>query len=240
MVAWGGMASVYAQASAGGRKQAPASTPDTIRAPQQLNETYEAERARFADSAIYNGTYVKLDLFNSAFEAIRFKGAVQNYEAMVSVRLRQRFYPTIELGYALASDEANGGAYKGQGGFLRVGTDINGLKKHPESPHALLVGVRIATAYQGYDLTNVTRNSSYWQTNFADYTDLRRADVWGEVVAGCNVQIAKGFHMGWHIRLKVLFTRSASEDGPLPYYIPGFGFRDDINWGFNYYIGWKF
>ena len=229
----------YAQAPAGERPIEPGA-PDTIRPPQQLNETYEAERTRFADSSIYNGTYVKLDLFNAAFEPIRSKGTVQDYELMVSVRLRNRFYPTIEFGYARAADVANGGAYKGQGGFIRVGTDLNGLKKHPESPHALLVGVRICTAYQGYDLTDVAHNDMYWKVERTDYLNVRRADVWGEVVAGCNVQIAKGFHMGWYIRLKALFTRTSSDNGPLPYYIPGFGYRDAMNWGFNYYVGWKF
>ncbi len=218
-----------------------AQAPDTIRVPEQsLSETYEAERHRMRDTTIYHGTYVKLDLFNPAFEAIRSKGKVQDYEVMVSVRLKQRFYPAIELGYAQARDSAAGGHYAGKGGFIRLGTDINGLKKHPESPHALLVGVRIATAVQGYELTDVYRHDDYWQTAKASYTGVTRADVWGEVVGGCNVQIAGGFHMGWYIRLKVLFTRSGSNNGPLPYYIPGFGYRDDMNWGFNYYIGWKF
>lgn len=218
-----------------------AQTPDTIRVPEEaLSETFEAERMRMRDSSIYQGTYVKLDLFNPILEAARSKGEVQDYELMVSVRLKQRFYPAIELGYARASDNTANGHYKGQGGFIRIGTDINGLKKHPESPHALLVGVRIATAYQGYELTDIYRNDPYWQTPRANYTSLSKCDVWGEVVGGCNVQIARGFHMGWYVRLKVLFTRTDSDNGPMPYYIPGFGYRDDMNWGFNYYIGWKF
>ena len=220
---------------------AAAQTPDTIRVPdQQPSETYEAERHRTRDTAVYQGTYVKLDLFNPAFEALRAKGRVQDYEVMVSVRLKQRFYPAIELGYAQAKDSANGGHYSGKGGFIRLGTDINGLKKHPESPHALLVGVRIGTAVQGYDLTGIYRHDDYWQTARGTYTGITRADVWGEVIGGCNVQIAGGFHMGWYIRLKVLFTRTDSDNGPLPYYIPGFGYRDDMNWGFNYYIAWRF
>ena len=27
---------------------------------------------------------------------------------------------------------------------------------------------------------------------------------------------------------------------PTPVYIPGYGNRDNIGWGVNYYIGWKF
>ena len=142
----------------------------------------------------------------------------------------------------------------GQGGFARLGLDINGLKKHPENPNALLVGLRIGTALQGYDLTNVSHNAPYWGDTRADYHNLFHADCWGEVVAGCQVQVYKGFQMGWYLRFKVLFTRTAKDinindqtttqqqlnNALLPYYIPGFGYRNDTNWGFNYYIAYSF
>jgi hypothetical protein len=46
--------------------------------------------------------------------------------------------------------------------------------------------------------------------------------------------------MGWYIRMKLLFTRNAKEGEVMPYYIPGLGFRKDFNWGFNYYLAYKF
>jgi len=45
------------------------------------------------------------------------------------------------------------------------------------------------------------------------------------------------FYMGWMGRLKVLFTRKGED---IPEYIPGFGTRDNIGWGLNYYLGWRF
>lgn len=203
-------------------------------------ETYAEEARRIKDSTIYQGTQIKLDIFNPVYEAARSKGGVQDYEIAVNVRLKQRYYPTLELGYAQAKDSADGGHFSGKGGFLRLGVDINGLRKHPESPHALLVGIRIATAYQHYSLTEIQTNTPYWSMATIDFPDQRRADVWGEVVAGCQVKIAAGFYMGWAARLKILFTRKAKNDGPLPYYIPGFGYRDDTNWGLNYYLGYCF
>ena len=162
--------------------------------------------------AIYQGTQVKLDIASPALIAGISKGQIQHYEIGVNVRLKDRFYPTLEAGYATP------------GGFIRVGTDINPLKKHPESPHALLVGVRIGTSVQKKGYT----------------------DCWGEVVAGCQVEIAKvqqtAFYMGWMGRLKILFTRDTiSKNGiTLPTYIPGFGNRDNTGWGINYYLGWRF
>ena len=49
--------------------------------------------------------------------------------------------------------------------------------------------------------------------------------------------------MGWMGRFKCLFTRQA-EGLPAneykPIYIPGFGKRDNIAWGLDYYIGVNF
>ena len=59
--------------------------------------------------------------------------------------------------------------------------------------------------------------------------------------------------MGWMGRFKALFTRTAkahiastlSQDNVdtsilMPVYIPGYGKRDNIGWGVNYYLGWRF
>ena len=195
----------------------------------------------YSDTAVYQGMNLKLDLANTTIEAALSKGKILSFEAAWNIRLKQRFYPTFEAGYARAETAANGGEHKGEGGFFRVGLDINGLKKHPERLNALLVGVRIGTGMQGYDLSGVTVNSPYWDgERKMDFYNQFRADCWGEVVAGCQVPVWEGLQMGWFVRLKILFTRSASDEEVMPYYIPGFGYRDDTNWGFNYYIGYKF
>jgi len=192
------------------------------------------------DSAIYQGLNLKLDIFTPILEAARSRGQVQDYELALNVRLRQRYYPTLELGYAMAKDSAESGRYQGQGGFFRAGLDINGLKKHVESPHALLVGIRVGTAYQQYTLTDVDRNNPYWTPEPRNYPRTGRWDVWGEVVAGCQVGIASGLTMGWYLRYKLMFTRKPGMGEGLPSYVPGFGYRNDSNWGINYYIGWFF
>ncbi len=195
----------------------------------------------YSDTAIYQGMNLKLDLANATIEAAVSKGKILSFEMAWNIRLKQRYYPTFEGGYARAETSADGGQHKGEGGFFRVGLDINGLKKHPERLNALLVGIRIGTGMQGYDLTNVAINSPYWEGNRKmDFYNQFHADCWGEVVAGCQVQVWEGLQMGWYVRLKILFTRKASDEKVMPYYIPGFGYRDDTNWGFNYYIGYKF
>lgn len=186
-------------------------------------------------NGIYNGTQIKLDILSPAMVSGMNQWKIQHYEIATNVRLANRFYPTLELGYT-GGKMAKGDSisYSGQGGFFRVGTDINPLKKHPESPHALLIGLRIGTAVQ----------------QFTNGTDLRNgiaADCWGEIVLGCQVEMAKvgktAFYMGWMGRFKFLFTRE-TEGIPATdmtaIYIPGYGKRNNIAWGANYYLGWRF
>ena len=175
-----------------------------------------------SNDSIYMGTQVKLDIASPILVPATHHWTMQHYEVAVNVRLAQRFYPTAELGYAGGQTAKDTLTYNGHGGFLRLGCDINPLKRHPEAPHALLVGVRLGTAVQ-------TKGET---------------DCWGEIVAGCQVEIAKvkntAFYMGWMGRFKTLFTRKAAVDNYPVIYIPGYGKYDNIGWGLNYYLGWRF
>ena len=179
-----------------------------------------------ANDSIYNATQIKLDIASPVVIAGIHQWGMQHYEIAANVQLAKRFFPTLELGYAGGKTHRGDSIqYKGQGGFFRVGCDINPLKKHKDSPHALLVGLRLGTAVQTKGYT----------------------DCWGEIIAGCQVEIAKvqktAFYMGWMGRFKVLFTRDKeglTADQMKPIYIPGFGNRDNIGWGLNYYLGWRF
>ena len=188
-----------------------------------------------ANDSIYNATQIKLDIASPVVIAGTHQWQMQHYEIAANVQLARRFFPTLELGYSGGKTHRGDSIqYNAHGGFFRVGCDINPLKKHKDSPHALLVGLRLGTAVQGWQHT-------------AQATSGTKADCWGEIIAGCQVEIAKvqktAFYMGWMGRFKVLFTRDKeglTADQMKPIYIPGFGNRDNIGWGLNYYLGWRF
>ncbi len=188
---------------------------------------------------IYKGLQVKLDIGSPILEIARSKAKVQSYEMAVNVNLLNRFFPTLELGYAQADRSLPSAIFQGKGGFARVGLDLSALKKKRENPNKLLVGIRLGTAGQDYTLTNLTLNDSYWHTQPTINIQDVHYDVWGEVVIGIQVQVYKDFYMGLAGRLKALFTRGKEGTIP-PYYIPGYGYKDDMNFGFNYYVAWDF
>ena len=199
----------------------------------------DVEKERNDSIPLYQGVNVKLDIAMPIIEAARSAGKIQDYEMAINVRLKNRFYPTLELGYALAECGADGAQHKGQGGFARLGMDLAIVKKG-ETENNLLIGLRFGGAYQNYDLTNVQVQTDYWQSNSIDFYNQNRFDCWGEIVVGCQVYLWKGLHMGWYGRVKLLLTRNVAEEQVLPYYVPGLGFRNDFNLGFNYYIGYRF
>ena len=196
-------------------------------------DTAELAIARRERKEIYQGTIVKLDILSPLLVSGLNHWSIQHYEVAVNVRLANRFYPTFELGYAGGQTQRGDSIfYNAHGGFFRAGADINPLKRNPGSPHALLVGIRVGTGFQP-----------------------RKVDCWGEIVAGCQVEICKGewrtakgkrsmaFYMGWQGRFKILFTReaenlTAAEMGPI--YIPGFGHRGNTGFGASYHLGWRF
>lgn len=199
----------------------------------------QSDSAEHVKPSVYNGMQIKLDIASPVVTPAVWQWKMQHYEIAANVQLVQRFFPTLELGYAGGrTNRGDSIAYNGHGGFFRVGCDINPLKKHKDSPHALLVGIRIGTAVQGFSHQLAAGNIRQ---------NLVQADCWGEIVLGCQVEIAKvqqtAFYMGWMGRFKFLFTRQneytpAAEQYAI--YIPGFGNRDNIGWGLNYYLGWRF
>lgn len=194
-----------------------------------------------ADS-VYQSATIKFDLGSAAYLPVRHKGDVQTYDFAASVRLFQKFFPTVEAGYAQArlTDYYGNNLYRGYGGFMRLGADYSVLKKYKGENH-LLVGLRVATSLQGYGYPALTRTGDYWQSDKASYSRLFGADAWGEIVAGVQVHIYKGLNMGWFVRYKILMTRGKTLDGIVrPAYILGYGQRDDTAFGWNYYIGWTF
>jgi len=198
-----------------------------------------AER-EYADSAVYQGMNIKLDVGNTVYTLASTRAQRQQYEIAVNANFLNKFYPTVELGYGLSHDVAAGGTYDGQGAFTRLGIDINPLRKGRNRDYALLAGLRLGVGLQQFSLTGVNLHDDYWNPSgvFYDYPAKFRADCWGELVAGLQIKVVGPFTMGWYARIHFLFTGSVGDHQP--YYIPGFGCVDASNFTFNYYVGYRF
>ena len=216
--------------------QAPIPQADSVQIQTAQDEPAQAQTEQQAQAKkhVYQATSIRIDLLNPVFELIRSKGHTYSVELAANVRLLNRLFPTLELGFAggfLQEKDAVTPIYNGRGEFMRIGLDINPLKKRPDALSYMTVGLRAGGAVQQLRTPALLVSSPKGETI---------ADAWGEVVAGVHVNIVAGFNMGWAVRMKFLFTGNLHGETTTPYYIPGYGFQDTMNWGFNYYLGYSF
>lgn len=208
------------------------------------NGTLQAETKapKASNDTVYKGTTVKLDLFNTVYTLAATGGKTYSYEAAANVNLLNKYFPTIEIGYAGADQTmANDAHFNGTGAFMRIGSDFNLMKKKKNtSGNFFLGGVRFGMAMQQFDTDNLLITDNYWNTTQTiNYTDQFKFDCWAEIVAGIQVNVYRNFTMGWAVRAKFLITRG-NEGQLYAWYIPGYGTKDTNNWGFNYYIAYTF
>ena len=105
----------------------------------------DIEKEKNDSIPVYQGVNVKLDIAMPIIEAARSAGRIEDYEMAINVRLKNRFNPTLELGYALAECGADGAQHKGHGGFARLGMDLAIVKKGA-TDNNLLIGLRCGGA----------------------------------------------------------------------------------------------
>lgn len=146
-----------------------------------------------------------------------------------SLSLWNWLFPTIEAGVGGARMAPQGGnfTYKGNPSlYARVGADYNFLyKSNPD--YKLMAGLRAGFSSFSYSLTDITVNDSYWgQTAHFSLPSQTSTALWGEILAGIRVNIARAWGLGWTFRYRFMFSCSES-DTSRPAYVPGYGARDN-------------
>ncbi len=190
----------------------------------------------------WQGGNIKVDIGNTIYEMAVSGADRLSFEAVLNFNLKRRFFPTIEGGFASAKHKVgNGATYSGKGAFGRIGLDINCFKPEHKSVwlNLILIGARVGFGTQKYDTNDLSLHDVYWGDSRIDFNGQVRTDVWVEVNASLQVNIYKGFTMGWGIRERILCTRGKKAN-VLPWYIPGYGVNKNASFGFNYYIGYRF
>lgn len=146
-----------------------------------------------------------------------------------SLNLRNRYFPTVELGMGMANSTPDEGnfTYKNNAAFYaKIGANYNFMyAKKPK--YQLYGGARLGFSSFKYDVKDITVNNGYWgdQQHF-DILDQKSSAFWGELLVGIQVGLFKNFSMGWTIRYHFMFHLKDNVNSR-PWYIPGYGTRDN-------------
>lgn len=197
-----------------------------------------AEQAIEDSIPFFRGVAVGVDLVGPVMRAI---GDYGQYEALIRVNLKDRYYPTIEIGYGTAdkTDDATGIKYKTSAPYGRIGIDFNVLKnKHDK--YRVLVGARYAYTSFNYDVGPLVINDPVWHNEATwEAKDQKCTYGWFEAVAGVDATIWKFIHMGWTFRYKARLHQKYDDAGE-PWYVPGYGKKGNSRLGATFNVTFEF
>lgn len=215
----------------------------------------QAPKEKSADEGpyypLYNGISVGVDLWGIGGKALG--SDYLSSEVSVDVNLKNRFFPTLEVGYG-HTDAWNeqGTNYKTGAPFFRIGMDYNALYKK-EHGHMMLVGVRYARSDFKYDIHalgvedpvyggmvgNPNLEDEIWKGSLPfNHTGMKGSMQWLEICLGIRAHIWKSLYMGWALRMRYKLSASNAEYGN-PWYVPGYGKYSSNTMGVTYTITYK-
>ncbi len=211
-----------------------------------LAQVKVAPKSQKDSKLTYNGWSAHADIASPLMGLAVNKGVLTG-EAGVDVNLSNRFFPTLEMGYgAVNAQVTNGSTYSAAAPFGRLGMNFNLLKTKDKEGNMKLhrnyayLGLRYGISLVDYQLANVPITRGYWDENqLLSWNGKNAYAGWGEVVAGVRVDMAKGFTMGWSIRMKLFLHTSLDEKQTL-WYVPGYGNSSGNTFTLNYTLGYTY
>ncbi len=179
-------------------------------------------------TALFRGFSVSADLVGPLMLKLSDYG---QYEAALKINLKDKYFPTVEIGYGKADhQEATGINYKTSAPYFRVGCDFNILKNKHDT-NVLYAGFRYAYTSYKDDINHPDFKDPVWGYNVRyEVTGNSCYYHWLEAVIGVDAKIIGPLHLGWSVRYKY---RLASDEGAIDksWYVPGFGISNSSRLG---------
>lgn len=189
---------------------------------------------------LYQGTMIGGDVAGAASKVLG--SDIMSTEAIVSVNLKNRFFPVAEIGYGSIDtiDDETDIHYKASAPYFRLGMDYNVFYRKPYLPGYFTVGLRYGFTSFDYDVQAPPLTDPNWGGTSipVDYKEVKTNVGWAELVAGMKANVYKGFYMGFTVRYRARLNMTKHENSE-PYYIPGFGKGEKNNFGITYNLIYK-
>ena len=145
-----------------------------------------------------------------------------------------RYFLTVDVGRWERDFIGETDSYSNEGNYMRVGADINFLKKDVEK-NMFFFGARYGFG-KFSDRLSINLNDPIWGTRTETYSNDDVKAKWIELTTGLRVKMYKFFWMGYTARYKFGLS-TKGDSGLLPSDVPGYGRTDkDSTWGFNYQL----
>lgn len=185
----------------------------------------------------WGGVTIGADIAGPAMYLLSDYGQI---EGALKINIKGTYYPVFEAGLGLCdlTDASTDIHYKTTAPYFRIGLDYNFLQNKKQA-NKLCIGLRYGFSAFSYDISGpAITDPIYHGAKPYNIEGLDCTSHWAEVVASVQVQIWKGFHMGWSLRYKTEISSTDIKHGK-PYYIPGYGTTTDSScFGATYNLIW--
>ncbi|MBP7358989.1 MAG: hypothetical protein KA955_06600 [Prevotella sp.] len=153
------------------------------------------------------------------------------YECALKVNLKDKYFPTVELGYGKANhNDGTNIDYKTQAPYFRIGCDFN-ILKNKHAPNRMFVGLRYAYTSYKYDVSKADFKDPAWGWNVNyNISNVSCSYHWIEAVIGVDSKIVGPLHLGWTVRYKHRIACNEGDYGN-SWYVPGFGISSNTRLG---------
>ena len=144
-----------------------------------------------------------------------------------------RYYLNVEVGRWERAYATDADTYSNSGNYMRVGIDVNFLKKDPEK-NMFFIGARYGWGKYSETLST-TIVDPVWSDETITFRNNDMKAGWGELTTGLRVRMFSFFWMGYTARYK--FALNTSDGSFESNDVPGYGktFKEST-WGFNYQL----
>lgn len=202
---------------------------------QEVRKAVAASREGEEKKPFLQGIGISTDLVGVGNKL--FGGTYISSEVAAEVNLLNRYMPIVEVGFGSSDmvDEDKEIAYKTSAPYFRVGMNYNFM--HKKDTYSIIYGgLRYGFSSFSFDISAPDLQDPVWGGSVPfHYEGLSCTAQWLELVAGIRAQVWKNLHMGWSVRYKRLLS-STEHPNAEPHYIPGYGVKDDVLFGFSYNI----
>ena len=186
---------------------------------------------------LFQGVQVSYDLVGTI---MRMASDYGQYEGTVKFNLKNKFFPTFEMGYGTGehdTDELSTIHAKTKAPYFKVGMDYN-LAKNKNDGYRILAGFRYAFTKFDFEWDANPKDPAWGGTQGITIKEEGCNCHWAEFLVGVDAKIWGPLHLGWSVRYHLKLSTKEGEHGNV-WYIPGYGKRSNTIGG-TFNVGFEF
>jgi len=181
----------------------------------------EKKKKEVINIPLYQGVQIGLDLGSPLSGLLSGSGGAA---VSADVNLRNKYFPTIQLGHASYDKTSDTGIhFTTSGQYFKLGVNKALAYSGTKAENLFYAGAHCGFSSFSYSLDNLVSNVNYWGKSTAtSLQDEKSTAGWIELVAGVRVQVLGPLSLGWNVQYRSTLHVS-NGNYSIPAYIPGYG-----------------